>query len=195
MKTRSAFLINAQELANLSFEFLYLVESHHPICEWLRPYEFDENTCKIALMYRERFESRICSLIVSIAANLRILDDNKSFSELISAKGEDWYSNRIIQNGVGHIKLGNSEWKKLNSARTLFNYILHADSIKLSESMIKAEKCRYRAFKALDDIVIINKSVPSKNKNGSIKFSLRNFARYLFDIVEAMEMVDDKSGI
>ena len=75
MKELKTFNSTWEEFFSLSFELLFLVESHRSICRWLGPYEIDDASFRSSFLYREKFEGKLSSLLISIASNLRIMED------------------------------------------------------------------------------------------------------------------------
>lgn len=181
---------------SLSFDLLFLIESHRPICRWLGPYEEDDATCDVAHLYRDKFEGKLASLLISISSNLRIMEDRRVIhGNLIGSfnRGEayDPADSQVYQSRVGEIlNKETGEWNQLFSLRDLLNAIMHSDRIEFSVSELEAIQppAPSRTVRGFDNLVVV--SAP-KGKNAkaikTIRLNLQNFSRYLFDIVEEMK--------
>lgn len=193
MTSLKTFTITWDEFVSLSFDLLFLVESHLPVCRWLGPYEEDDSTCDIARLYRKTFEGKLSSLLISLCANLRILEDRGFIrGALVGAADDsgvaDTKTSRVFQNGVGRIRWDEGEWENLTTLRDLLNTIMHSDRIEFAVSELQQLGETGRRVMGFDDLVVV--SAP-RNTSGNgiktVKLSLRQFARYLFDIVEEMQ--------
>lgn len=204
MAESQSLCITRDELLQLSFDFLTIVESHHSICRWLGPYESDECKCDIAEFYRRYFEGKLSRLLISLAAHLRILDDRGLLSEELAAKSlkpdESSEPFRLYQNAVGTISFDGGEWKPLIRLRDLLNTIMHGSNTdfevsRIESTIIDEESGFKRDIFGYNEITITSTPMNSKKGPGvkSVKINLTNFARYLFDIVEAYNPNNQKS--
>lgn len=198
MTSLKTFTITWNELVSLAFEYLFLIESHPPVCRWLGPYdarEEGEEPCAVARLYQEKFEGRLSTLLISIAAHLRILLDRHSLTgELVGLtenhRPSDSCDSRLYQMGVGKIMENSGDWVALKTLRPLLDTIMHSDRIEFAmselERIVISEELKVtRAVMGYDDLVVV--SAPQhgdEKRRKTIKLSLRGFAHYLFDIVE-----------
>lgn len=194
MRDYDTFQISWDEFLDLSFELLFLIESHRPVCRWLGPYEEDEATCAVARLYKEKFEGKLSRLLISIASNLRILEDRGILGgDIIGQfpKGEDYDSSdsQVYQADVGQLRDSeDGKWKPLISLRPLLNTIMHSERIEFGISVLENAPTINREVRGFDNVVIVSAPLPRGKKGQNtktIRLNLLNFARYLFDIVEA----------
>ena len=190
MTSLKTFTITWDEFVSLAFQLAFLIESHKPMCHWLGPYEENENTCSIARLYRTIFEGKLSSLLISLAANLRILEDRGIISGALVGTPEaikiDPKASRVYQNGVGRIRRDSSDWEDLQTLRDLLNTIMHSERIDFAVSVIEEHETG-RKVMGFDDIVVVSEAKQKGKGQKTVELRLQNFSRYLFDIVEEMQ--------
>jgi hypothetical protein len=185
MKNKQELLISKDRLMRLSMDLVTLLLSHDRLCDWLGPYEDeDQSEDYVAEYYREYYEERIGYKLLSLSVMLRTLDDRNSIDGDIKFE-------EPIQTELGRIKKKNT-WKDIANFRTVLNNIIHAEQVipiwqtKKYRDILDGEPCLLRERISQESIFVIVGKCPKAIEGWEMILDLKSFCDMVFRVVEGM---------
>jgi hypothetical protein len=186
MERRRHFLIKSKMLMDHAMELAILLESHVGMCMWLGPYETEDNEddC-VAKHYKAYFEERLSYLLLTLAIQLRTLDDRELIARY--TKRED-----PKQVDLGKIREGD-KWNEIDNLRTVCNFLIHATEV-IPEPHVENVEIDAFEIKAVRRVKSFSGSISILGKlkrkdiwiDTMMQLNLRPFCDMVFRVVEGL---------